>query len=131
MRDLLTVLSFCWRCFDTKFPYTSARLQHWLYFLSDVNLNTLDHHSLILPILPLYLYLLTKLVELHLERTGPPDQSPPALQFVGDALDHRLLLNPAMDLFPALPVMITTPGFEAKFIAAPDLCLDFCLTYMA
>ena len=132
MGDLLTVLSFCWRYFGTVFPYTSARLQHWLHFLSHANLNTLDHPSSILPpILPLYLYVLTSLVELYLERTRPPDQAPPGLQIVIDALLNWSQLYLAMEIFLALLVVITTPGFLAKFIVALDLCLDFYLTEMA
>ena len=131
MGDLPTVISFCWRCFDTVFPYTSTRLQHWLYFLSDANLNTLDHHSLILPIFPLYLYLLTRLVKLYLARTVPPDKPLPALEFVIDALNSWSRLYEAVDVFSALAVVITTPGFLAKFIVALDLCLDKILTDMA
>ena len=131
MTLLLTMLSSCWRCFDAVFPYTSARLQHWLYFLFDENLNTLDYHSLVLPVLPLYLYLVITLIELHLEETAPADRRPSALLFVIDVMEHWVLLHPAMDLFSALLVVITTPGFEAKLIVTHDLCLDLCLIYIA
>ena len=131
MRDLLAVLSSCWRCFEMDCPYTSARLQHWLYFLSDANRNTLDHYSLMPPILPLYLYLLTGLIELHFDMTGFPDRTPPALRFVSDALDHLLLINRVMDRFSALLVVITTPGFAAKFFVGKDLCIDLYLTQIA
>ena len=129
MRLFLTVLSSCWLCFDAAFPYTSARLQHWLYFFSE-HWNTLDYHSLVLPVLPLYLYLVITLIELHLDELAPTDRPSSGLLFVTDVMEHWVVLHPAMDLFSALLVVIATPGFEAKLIVTHDLCLDLCLIYM-
>ncbi len=129
MRLLLTVLSFCWRCFDAAFSYTSARLQHWLYFISDAHLKTLDHHSLILTILPLYLFLFGRIFELHRGRTA--DQQPPALKSVSKVLVGWYLLYQAMNLLSSLAMVATTPGFLAKFIMALDLWFDFILTCAA
>ena len=131
MTLLLTVLSSCWRCFDAVFPYTSARLQHWLYLLSDANLNTLDHHSLILTALPLYLFLLARANELNREWRGPPNPNPPALEAVGNALLKWFLLYQAIETLSAFAVVITMPGFLAKFVVALDLWFDLILTCTA
>ena len=132
MRLLLIVLSFCWRWFDMTFPYASTRLQYWLYFPCDVQPNTLDYyHSLMAATLPLYLYLLTRLIVLYLEMTGLLEHALPELRYVTDALVPWLLVNPAKDLFSAILVVIITPGFEAKFFVAQDLCHDLFFTYMS
>lgn len=120
MRLLLSFL-------DAAFPYTSARLHHWLYVFSNANVNTLDHHSLRPPVLPLYLFVLETVVELYLEMMHPWDQNPPAWPFLGCAL----LVHQALDILSALGVVITTPGFLAKLMVALDLSFDLLLTYTA
>ena len=72
-----------------------------------------------------------RLVELYLERTGPPDQPPPALQSVSNALFKWILLYQAIHLLSAYAVVITTPGDLAKFMVALDLWFDFMLTCTA
>ncbi|KAK0514670.1 hypothetical protein JMJ35_003287 [Cladonia borealis] len=131
MTLLLTVLPSCWRYFDAVFPSTSARLHHWLYFLSDANLNTLDHYSLILTFLPLYLFLLARANELYPEWRWPPTPNPPALEAVGKALFKWFLLYQAIDILSVFAVVITTPGSLAKFIVALDLWFDLILTCTA
>lgn len=91
----------------------------------------LDHHSPIPPVLPLYLFLLEKVVELHLERMDPWDQTHPAWPFVSSALYNWLLLYQTLDILSALTMVITTPGFLAKLMVALDLCFDLVLTYTA
>ena len=131
MTLLLTVLSSCWRCFDAVFPYTSARLQHWLYFLSDASLNTLDHHSLVLTGLPLYLFLLGRALELDRGWRRPPNPNPPALEPVANALFKWFMLYQAIDVLSAFAVVMTTPGSLAKFLVALDLWFDLILTCAA
>ena len=131
MRLLLTMISLWGRFFDAVFPYTSARLHHWVYFLSDANLNTLEHHSLIPSVLPLYLFLLGRVVELYIGRTAPPDQTHPAWPSVRSALCKWLLLYQAVNIISALAVVITTPGFLAKLMVALDLWFALVLTYTA
>ena len=131
MTLLLTVFSSCWRCFDAVFPYTSARLQHWLYFLSDASLNTLDHHSLVLTGLPLYMFLLGRALELDRGWRRPPNPKSPALEPVGNALFKWFMLYQAIDILSAFAVVITTRGSLAKFLVALDLWFDLILTCAA
>ena len=131
MKLLLTVLSPCWRCFDMVFPYTSARLHHWLYFLSDANLNTLNLCSLILTFLPLYLFLLARANELYPEWHWDPTPHPPALEALGKALFKWFLLYQAIDILSLFALIIETRGSLAKFIAVLDLWFDLILTCMA
>ena len=125
------MLSLWGRFFDALFPYTSARLHDWAHLLYHFKLNTLDHHSLIPPALPLCLYLLERVFELYGDRTGPQDQSFPAWSFVTDALVSWLLLYQVLDILSALAVVMTTLGFLAKLMVALDLCFDIVLNYAA
>lgn len=131
MTHLLAVLSCYWRWSDAVFPYTSARLQHWLYFLTAANQDTLDHQSVILTVLSLFLYLLSRVGELYRESFDPQDQLPPAFQFVCGAPFKWFLLYQAMDIFSALAMLITTPGFLAKFMVTLDLSFETLLIVTA
>ena len=102
-------------------------MQHWLSFLYATNLDMLDHHSLRPPVLPLYLFVLETVVELHVEIMDPLDEDDGAWVFVTSAL----LVHQALDVLSALAVVITTPGFLAKSMVALDLSFDLVLTYTA
>ena len=107
-------------------PHTAARYQHWLYLISDDNLDHWDLQRLLLvALLPAYMILLWDRIDI---RFSP--QMIPRRTF--ESIEHALLCSFVASWIWSIFVMLyigwSVPPGRSKLMTWIDLCLESSLT---
>lgn len=112
--------------FAENFPHTAARYQHWLYLISDDNL---DHwnlkHLLLVALLPAYLILFWERVEILHSRSRAIRRTFGAIK---QALFCSWVASKSYSIFVMLYIGWSVPPGGSKLMTWMDLWLESTLT---
>lgn len=106
----------------TKLPYTSARVLHLLYLLSDANLELYDRRDLLVAILPLYLIYYHDEIRMFYSGSSWTAESP--FNDIITSLFYLFFFVYAYDSLYAIGLVFSTPTIIGKLICAVDLWLE-------
>ena len=129
---LQTILQY----FSFFFPHTFARLAHWHLLLFYDKAGLLDHHDIVIAILPTCIYHTVSFARDHVHLDDDDDEGPLENQLgpfrvVNECIAYGSFVYKVFDLAAAVELLLRTSGFCGKTLLAIDLLVENALVFLA
>ena len=129
---LQTILQY----FSFFFPHTFARLAHWHLLLFYDKAGLLDHHDIVIAILPTCIYHTVNFARDRVHLDDDDDEGPLENQLgpfgvVNECITYGSVVYKVFDLVAAVELLLRTSGFCGKTLLAIDLLVENALVFLA
>ena len=112
--------------FTENFPHTTARCRHWLYLISDENLDHWDlQHLFLVALLPAYMIFFWEGLERRYPGSWPPKRT---FKSIEQAMECSFIASKCYGLFVILYIGWSVPPGGSKLMTWIDLWLESTLT---
>lgn len=115
--------------FTENFPHTAARYRHWLYLISDDNLDHWNLHQLLLTaLLPAYMIFFWQGLEIRHPGSWPPRPPNRTFDSIKRAVGCSFIASKCYSIFVILYIVWSVPPGGSKLMTWIDLWLESTLT---
>lgn len=114
--------------FTENFPHTTARFRHWLYLISDENLDHWNvQHLFLIAMLPAYLIFFWDRLEMRYLGSWPPKRT---FHSLNQAIVRSFFASKYCSTFAILYIGWSFPSGGSRLITWIDLCLESQLSIL-